>query len=296
MSSIHKFLRFTVAIALLLAVGGPLCGVEAAAYDTRENDGSVQIIASSSSAGTIRSITPDYSAKIQAKKQQNADVVGWLRVPGTDINEVILQNPSKSNPFTPKNAYYLNLNFDKQPDKNGVFSADHRASFGANGRDSLSRITTIYAHSWSDNPDGEIFAQLKRYRDSDFAKEHPYIFFSTEPENMVWEVFAVFDTTIYLPYVRPRLSTGVFYQTLDMVRDLSYYNYDIGVSADDRILALSTCTYSVDGHPSLPSLNDYRFVVMARLVGPEETLRDSAVFAVNASRLSPDATYSMSHL
>lgn len=244
----------------------------------------------------VSEITPEYGDAIRRMAQQNRDVVGWLHVPGTNIDEVVLQNPADSNTYKLKNDYYLNRDFQKQADRDGLFCVDYRATFGPNGREDLSRVTTVYGHSWDDNPDGDLFSQLKRYRDPTFAGENPYVFFSTEAEDMAWEVFAVFDTTIYLPYVRPRLPLDKFYSTLEMVYDLSYYNYDVAVDDRDRILVLSTCTYSVEGHETLPAPNDYRFVVMARLMDPDETRRDSAVFAVNDSPLEPDATFEMAAL
>lgn len=233
---------------------------------------------------SVASITPDFGQDIREKELQNPDTVGWLYIPDTTVNQVILQNP----PEMENNQFYLDVGFDRMPDKNGTFCADFRNVFEPGGREGLSRITTIYGHSWSDNPDGKLFEQLKKFRDSEFARTHPYIYFSTQEENMAWEIFAVFDTTVNLPYIIPDLDDNEMYDLLDAVDKLSEYSYCTAVSPDDKLLVLSTCTFSVRGHDKLPEYNDYRFAVMAKLVAPESQKLDETIFHVNETPAPPD--------
>jgi hypothetical protein len=107
---------------------------------------------------------------------------------------------------------------------------------------------------------------------------------------MAFEVFAVFDTTIHLPYIRPQMTEDEFLKVIGMAENLTLYHYDTAISPDDKIMALSTCTYSTQDHPSLPLYNDYRFVVMAKLVEPDAARKDKAVFTVNADPMSPEVT------
>lgn len=238
----------------------------------------------------VQTITPDFYDDIAEKQQQNPDSIGWLHIPDTTIDEVILKNPEAET-----NDYYLNLSFDKQPDADGVFCADHRAQFGDGGRENLSGVTALYGHSRDDDPDGALFSQLKKYRDEQFAAEHPYIFFSTEAEDMVWEVFAVFDTTVYVPYIEPDLTQSEFEQMLNTVYALSIYDYYPEISYEDKLLTLSTCTFTVPGHESLPELNNYRFAIMARLVEPDEEIREYAEFTVKKRIMEPDSTLPFSY-
>lgn len=230
------------------------------------------------------SITPDFQYDVLDKELLNPDTAGWLYIPDTTVNKVVLQNP----PEMETNQFYLDVDFYRRPDKNGTFCTDFRNEFGFGTREELSRITTIYGHSWSDNPDGELFAQLKKFRDPEFARTHPYIFFSTREENMAWEVFAVFDTTVCLPYITPDLNDNEMYDLLSVVDKLSEYNYTGAVSPDDKLLVLSTCTFSVRGHERLPDINDYRFVIMAKLVEPKALKLDETAFFVNENPAFPD--------
>jgi len=232
---------------------------------------------------TIWAITPDNRGEVWDRQEQNPDTAGWLYIPGTEVDEVVLKNPVDKS-----NDYYLNRSFDGGPDPNGTFCIDRRASIGSGTRGGLSRNTTIYGHSWDDDPDGTLFSQLKRYRDEDFAREHPYLFFSTGSEDMAWEVFAVFDTVTDLLYNVPNLNDNEFFDVLDIVEQASLYSYNVAVGPADKILTLSTCTFSVEGHGELPPVNNYRFVIMARLMDPDEIFADEAVFAVNGDPISPD--------
>ena len=232
---------------------------------------------------TIALITPEFRERILEKQQRNKDTVGWLYIPDTSVDQVVLKTPVNQT-----NEYYLGIDFEGRPDRDGTFCTDRRAVFGTGYRDELSRNITIYGHSWDDDPDGKLFSQLKRFRDADFAREHPYIFFSTEAEDMVWEVFAVFEAPTDLVYNYPDLPENYFYDILDIIDAASLYSYDIAISPEDKILTLSTCIYSVQGHEQLPEINEYRFVVMARLASPEEAIKQEAVFAVNTEPISPD--------
>jgi sortase B len=228
-------------------------------------------------------IVPDLTNLVAAKKRENADVVGWLQIPGTGIDRVILQNP----PNLADNTYYLNVDFQKQPNRDGCFCTDFRVKTGDGSRAALSRNTTIYGHSWTDDPDGALFAPLKRYRDPDFAREHPYIFYSTHRETMVWEVVAVFEAATALPYITPDPSDKRLRSNLAAIRELSLYDYANPPTREDKFLPLSTCVYSELGQPDLPELHDYRFVVLARLIEPDKPLKKQADFTVNEDRMPP---------
>jgi sortase B len=241
----------------------------------------------------IASITPALRNQILEKKEQNSDAVGWLIVPGTTINDVILQNPPGNN------NYYTTHDFSRQPSKDGTYGLDYH--FGLSGgttRDTLSRNTAVYAHNHDDNPEGILFAQLKKYKDPDFAKAHPYIYFSTAEEDMAWEVFAVYDATIDFPYIQPGVYWSGFEPLLETVYDASLYDYGITISAGDKLLTLSTCTFSVPGHESMSTeiQNEYRFVIMAKLVDPEEPIKEEAAFTVNPAPLAPDAIPAYAYL
>jgi len=233
----------------------------------------------------VAAITPTNGERIREKKDENEDVVGWLTVPGTDIDSVIVQNPADDNGF------YSKHDFAGTPNRDGTYSADCRCDFTTPTREGISQNIALYGHSWDENPDGQLFAQLKRFKEPAFAEAHPYIFFSTEAEDMVWEVFAVYHATVNQPYIIPDLPWASLSDMLDIAYDASIYDYGIRLTESDKILTLSTCSFDVPGRDELlpfDRIPDYRFVVMARLVSPDDARRETVSVTVNSAPLPPD--------
>lgn len=223
---------------------------------------------------------PKLTAQVNEKYTQNSDTVGWLQIPNTTIDDVVVWYPGDENEF------YYRKNFEKRQSFGGVFYADFRCKFDGKA-DDLSQNTVIYGHSMSDNPSHEtkLFSPLKFFKDEDFARENPYIYFSTTDEDLLWEVFAVFFATVELPYNIPELPD--FLSTVGECRARSIYNYDVGVTESDKILTLSTCTYSMPDGRSLTYPNDYRFAVMAKLVTDKSNLKTEARLTINPEPKAP---------
>ena len=196
--------------------------------------------------------------KIDAALQRNSDTAGWLYIPNTKIDDCVLQYFD--------NDYYLRLTEDKQYDIFGCYFADFRCSLDL-GREYLSRNTIIYGHSdYKDNPDGKKFSQLYHYpKDIDFVRNNPYIYFSTNTEDLVWKVFAVFYTDVNFNYIQTDPSDEEFMKIIEEAKAKSEYIIDVDVTKDDKILTLSTCT----GLFKQPKEN-YRMVVMAKLMPTNE--------------------------
>jgi len=224
-------------------------------------------------------LRPSFVEQIAEKHGQNADTVGWLHIPGTTIDDVVVHYPHDANEF------YLRRNFDKRTSKAGSYFADFRNTFNGR-RGGLSRNTVIYGHSldFNDSPDSPYFDQLKNFLNEDFARENPYIFFSVAGQDLAWEVFAVYYATIALPYNTPDFTDAEFADMLSEMQKRSEFIYGVEVGAQDKILTLSTCTYVFT--PGVYP-NRYRFAISARLVGEEEALRDTAALKRNPAPKDP---------
>ena len=279
-----SLLSLILALALVISMAG--CGKNEPVPQEPDPDPDVQVDISGlvfmnplliPEGSSLQDAMPNLIPKVLEKNEQNSDTVGWLQVPNTNINDVVVQSPTDTNNV---NAFYLRRDFDKRQNDNGTYFVDYRSGMGPT-RDSLSRNTIIYGHSMSDNVNGSLMDQLKRFRsDIEFAEANPYLFFSLEEENLMWEIFAVFDTGIDFHYNNPNPTADEFAELVSEAERRSYYSYDVQVTAGDKIITLSTCTYNITSvYP-----NDYRFVVMARLVAPDEVIRETAPLVVNADR------------
>ena len=219
-----------------------------------------------------------------AMQQKNKDTIGWIYIDGTTVNDVVV----KVN-YNDDNKYYLRRNANGENDNDGCYYADWRCKTG--NRNSISKNTVVYGHNlgrsanglipdYQNHANGPKFAQLLKYQNEEFARTHPYIYYSTIEEDMVWQVFAVFYTDIKFDYIEPNPADATFNSLLKKAQDLSFYNYDVEVSSNDKILTLSTCTYRMADDTKLHYPNDYRYVVMAKLLPADAVLEDTVSLTV----------------
>ena len=219
-----------------------------------------------------------------AMQQKNKDTIGWLYIDGTTVNDVVV----KVN-YNDDNKYYLRRNANGENDNDGCYYADFRCTSG--NRSTISKNTVIYGHNlgraenalltdYQNHANGPKFAQLLKYQDEEFAKTHPYIYYSTIEEDMVWQVFAVFYTDIKFDYINPNPADATFNSLIKKAQDLSFYDYDVEVTSNDKILTLSTCTYRLADDTKLHYPNDYRYVVMAKLLPADAVLEDTVSLTI----------------
>ncbi|MDR0519756.1 MAG: class B sortase [Clostridiales Family XIII bacterium] len=190
--------------------------------------------------------------KLQGK---NSDIVGWLRVFGTDVNYPVMQTPSDQD-------YYLHRDFKKNQSAFGTLYASANSDIAK-----PSDVTIIYGHMMKN---GSMFGGLKEYTSLSYMKKHRRIRFDTLSEERLYEVFCVFTESVNTG----KPSEFKYYQASDFADEAEWGEfiskaktlqlYDTGVSAayGDELLALSTCEYShADG----------RLVVLAKRVGQGES-------------------------
>lgn len=220
----------------------------------------------------------DVLDKLNEKIAINEDVVGWLRVPDTEIDEQLLQ---KTDWDVSKNGeYYERKDINGQYDWFGSYFADYESTVG--DRNEMSNIVTIYGHSMNDNIDSDKFSKLKRYKDQKFAEEHPYFYLTTPTDDMVFKVFGVIYTDWkYLPYYYPDekslkdakktqkyLKIDTLQGVIDEMKARSLFDFDVEVDSSDKLVVLSTCTYLYG--KTQEEQEQYRFLVVGRLVRPDE--------------------------
>lgn len=114
--------------------------------------------------------------KYAALFAQNNDFIGWIRIDGTNVNYPVMQTPNKPD-------FYLKRSFDKSYSDYGVPYIDEACMTG------ISNNLVIYGHHMND---GSMFADLCKYTDADFCKEHPTIAFDTLSNLGKYEVVAAF--------------------------------------------------------------------------------------------------------
>lgn len=177
----------------------------------------------------------------------NSDFVGWIRVPGTEINYPVMQSPNSPN-------YYLRRNFEKAYSNLGTPYLQENCDIHT--CDNL----IIYGHHMLD---GGMFSDLELYKQEAFWENHKYVRFDTLDELGLYEIMAVVITTAYQAdsfqyynYIENNELTFNTYVQECKQRAL----YDTGIDAEygDKLVTLSTCEYSNDNG---------RLIVVAKKIG-----------------------------
>lgn len=195
--------------------------------------------------------------KFAALYAQNNDFIGWLNIPGTNVDYPVMQ--------TDDNDFYLHRNFDKQEVFEGTLFADYRGKITSEG---MPQNTVIYGHNMLLKYQ---FSALQNYKnDIEFLKMSPTIEFNTLYGNAKYKIISVFLVN-WLPKdgeVFKYNSTNYFKnqsEFFDFVvecMDRSLYETGVDIEYGDEFLTLSTCDKS--------TYMDLRLVVVARKVRENE--------------------------
>ena len=184
-----------------------------------------------------------------AVQEQNSDFVGWVSIAGTNINYPVMQTIDEPN-------YYLKRGFDKSYSDYGVPYMQENCAIG------ISDNLVIYGHHMND---GSMFADLCRYEDEDFYREHPTVQFDTLSGYGEYEIVAVFKTVAYSQegfkyyhFVDAEDETA-FDAYIAKCKELALYDTGVDAVYGDKLITLSTCEYS---------RTNGRMVVVAKLVAP----------------------------
>lgn len=221
---------------------------------------------------TVSALSPT----IKSWQAKNSDVKAWLKVSGTNIDYPVLQSPKGNN------TYYESLGIDKKYSKNGVIWASYSVNFGDSS--TLTQNNCIFGHNWTNSwryayanrAKDVMFAQLVPFKRLDFAQKNQKIYYSTEYEDMTFQIFAVFICNANdLDYVSSTYTTKQFSNLIAEARSLSFFDYDIPVTTDDKLISLSTCidAYYINGVRQ----TNQRLVVMGKLVKGNDAAKNVTV-------------------
>ncbi len=178
-------------------------------------------------------------------KKTNEDVIGWIAVPGTQIDYPVMRGID--------NDYYINHDMRKEESPMGAIFVDM-----ANNNNWKDPHTVIYGHNMKN---GSMFAQLHQFEDDIFFTENNIVKIYVPDGMYVYQIFAAYPTDdSNILYERDFTNINVWKQYLLDV----FANKDIkanidqaaSVSQEDRIITLSTC---IKDEP------DRRYIVQAVL-------------------------------
>lgn len=165
----------------------------------------------------------------------NSDVIGWIKVDGTNIDYPVMQNQN----------FYLHKNIYKNYSSHGTpYLAEY---CDLKTSDNL----IIYGHHMNDN---SMFSGLVNYKNYQFYKNHKYIKFYTlingQTVENTYEIIVTFKTIAYSDNGFKYYNYINFYNDEDFksyisnCQRLEFYNTETSANYGDKLITLSTCEYS----------------------------------------------------
>lgn len=161
-------------------------------------------------------------------KEINDEVVGWIKVEGTNVNYPIVQ--------TTDNDFYLDHSLDKTENSAGWLFMDFR-----NNNNFDNKNTIIYAHNRKDKT---MFGSLKNLLSSSWYNNssNQIIKTSSETKNGLWQIFSVYVIETTNDYIQTDFADQKDFETfINLIKNRSVYQFDAKVTNNDQIITLSTC-------------------------------------------------------
>ena len=166
---------------------------------------------------------------LDALREVNPLVVGWIRIPDTQIDYPIVQGED--------NEFYLKHDWKGERNSVGAIFMDHASSPSL-----VDYNTLIYGHNMND---GSMFAQLRQYCSSQFFETRRHVYLLTDTGCFRYDIFSSYlagvDSPTYGLSFQQRSTREEF---LRSALDSSVIDAGIEPGIRDRILTLSTCSNS----------------------------------------------------
>jgi len=164
---------------------------------------------------------------LDALREVNPDVVGWILIPDTQVNYPLMQGTD--------NDYYLKNTWDGKRYAVGSIFLEHLCS-----PDFTDFNTIVYGHNMNN---GSMFAGLREYRNTQYWEQHPYVYILSDEGIYRYEIFSSYkartDSSAYgLSFNQAKTRVNFLTEAIEQS------NIQTGLVPDltDRILTLSTCS------------------------------------------------------
>lgn len=185
---------------------------------------------------------------LNALRKANPDVVGWIFLPGSQVNYPIVQGED--------NQYYLEHTWDNKKNSAGSIFLE-----ATNSPDLTDCRSVLYGHNMGNM---SMFAILHAYANSYYVKQFPYAYLVTDEGVLRYEIYSTYQAAVDSKTYALDLDHRHMPSFIQMTLDESEFDMGIVPADTDRILTLSTCT----GNYST------RRVVHARLVMEEVEVKN----------------------
>lgn len=166
----------------------------------------------------------------------NPDVIGWITVPGTDVDYPVVMGPESEPDYYLRHDVYGRWN---------MWGCPYLDASCAEGGLLHSRNAVVYGHHMRD---GTMFAQLAGYSDAAWARDHAEVLVQTPEERAVMRVFAADVVNAQKEQkVTEFADAGQYRAWLEKTVEDSRMVLD-GDARPERVVTLCTCSYHYWGN------------------------------------------------
>lgn len=188
---------------------------------------------------------------VETMHQDYEEVVGWLKVQGTNIDYPIIDFSTVSIDNLEYDFVWKNDGSTKLQDKDTIIGHN---------------ILNVSKDPLITNPNHVRFEQLMSFIYYDFAKDNEYIQYTIGEQDYLYKIYAVTFSDTDEEYEYEDLSDKEKKEEyIKRVQENSLFDYDVDVNADDHLISLVTCTRMFGADHT-----DVKFKVEGRLIRKNE--------------------------
>lgn len=181
----------------------------------------------------------------------NTELYAWIKIPNTMIDYPVAQYQGSDD------SYYLSHNMYKESAFAGCIYTEKQ-----NSKNFDDPNTVLYGHNMQN---GSMFRALHNFRDETFFNENQYIYIYLPDRTLTYQIFSAYEyDNRHILNSFDFNDKEVFQEYLDYaqnpVSSMMYNKRDLNVTADDRIITLSTC---------LGNISTSRYLVQGVLINEE---------------------------
>ena len=187
---------------------------------------------------------------LDALREVNPDVVGWIFLPASQVNYPIVQGED--------NRYYLEHTWDNQKNYAGSIFLE-----ATNSGDLSDCRSILYGHNMANM---SMFAVLHYYANAWYTQTYPYVYLVTDEGILRYEIYSTYNASVDSKTYALNLDQRMMASFIRMTLEASELDLGIVPADTDRILTLSTCTGNYET----------RRVVHARLAMEEVEIKNDS--------------------
>lgn len=182
---------------------------------------------------------PDNPVDFAALQAEFPEAVAWIRVPGTNIDYVVMQSGAE----TPEDFYLTHNEAGKKKKYGSIYIQKY------NHADFSDPNTILYGHNMAN---GSMFAHVHKFKKKDFFKEHEYLYIYTPGHVLTYRIYSLFThNSRHLMWLYDFSKEESYQKFIDKTLNPQVYTKQVreGVlpTPTDRVVTLSTCLNSGDG-------------------------------------------------